>query len=108
MRLDQEMLQFVLNNEGFSRWIETTNNGGGDGGADPGPGKDIGGGLLELPSKFLNQAVGFDNFDETLHTFKLLQDEFSQGVRWCGGDLADDGGREVVGDVIYLNSSSVN
>ena len=39
-----------------------------------------------------------DNFGETLRMFKLLQDVFSQGVRWHGGDSADDGGWEVGGD----------
>ena len=102
------MFQFFLSNEGFGGRIETTNNGCGYGRSNPRPGKDLSGELLELPGKFLKQAVGVDIFGKTLCIFKLLRDEFSQGVRWCGGDLADDGGREVVGDVIYLNSSSVN
>ena len=42
--------------------------------------------------------MGVDHFGKTLRIFKLLLDEFSQGVRWRGEDLADGGGREVVGD----------
>ena len=66
------MFKFFLSNEGFGGRIETTNNGGGFGGSDSRPGKDLSGELLELPGELLKQAVGVYNFGKTLCIFKLL------------------------------------
>ena len=87
------MFQLVLGNKGFSERIKTADNGGGDGRGDSRPGKDIGRACLELPAKFMKDAVGVNVLGKALPVFKLLQDVISYGVRQCGRDFADDGGK---------------
>ena len=52
------MFQLVLGYEGFGQRIKTADNGGGDGVADPSPGKDLSGARLKLPAKLLKDAMG--------------------------------------------------
>ena len=79
------MFQFVLSNVGFGRRIEATDNGGGNGSEDSGPGEEGGRGLLVFPAHLLKEADRMEDFGETLGTLQEFCDKSSQRIGWGRG-----------------------
>ena len=91
LRLDEQVLQFVLGNVGFGGGFETSEDGGSNCIAGFGPGEKIVRRFTEGSANLQDGTERSENFGVGLNKGEDISDEFSEKMRRSGGYLLDNG-----------------
>ena len=98
LRLDEQVLQFVLGNVGFGGGVETSEDGGGNCIAGFGQGEKVVRRFTECSANFQEGIERSENFGVGLNTSEDISDEFGERMRQSGGYFLDNGGGIGIGD----------
>ena len=98
LRLDEQLLQFVLGNVGFGRGVETSEYDRGNCIAGFCPGEKVVRRFTECSANFQESTERAENFGVGVNTGDDIIDEFGERMRQSDGDFLDNGGGISIGD----------
>ena len=98
LRLDEQVLQFVLGHEGFGGGVETSEDGRGNCIAGFGPGEKVVRRFTECSANLQESTERLENFGVGVNTGEDIIDEFGERIRRSGRYFLDNCGGIGIGD----------